>query len=76
MKIFMSKTVVGTSNKEGTATMPYQAGQSYDMAKPWQEELAQVFIDNGFADVETKVVKPAETKKKAAPKKRTPKKKA
>ena len=76
MKILMSKTMAGTANREGTATMSYEAGQSYSMAEPWQKELAQVFVDNGWADVETKVVKPAETKKKAAPKKRTTKKKA
>ena len=76
MQIKMKQSMSGSANKEGTVTMTYEADQEYNMAAPWQEELAQVFVDNGWADVETKVVKPAETKKKAAPKKRTTKKKA
>jgi hypothetical protein len=68
MKIMMTETMRGASNKEGTASMEYVAGQAYEMAAPWQASLAQVFIDNEWATLETKAEKkPA--KKRASKKK-------
>ncbi len=72
MKIKMKQSMKGASNPEGTFTMEYKEGESYEMAAAWQESIAQAFIDEGFADLETKVVAPKEkkaAKKKAAAKK-------
>ena len=66
----MSQTMVGSANQGGTASMDYVAGQSYDMTMPWQIELAQVFIANGWASEkgrkkQTKVDAPTEAKTKS-----------
>tara|TARA_R100000388_G_C7220438_1_gene148641 strand:+ start:44 stop:253 length:210 start_codon:yes stop_codon:yes gene_type:complete len=68
MKIVMKQSTKGASNPEGTFTQVYGADIEYSMEAPWQQAIAQAFIDNDLAEV---VVE-----KKAKPKKQATKKKA
>ena len=49
MKITMNQTMVGAANQFGNASQEYVEGQTYDMEMPWQNDLAQIFVDNGWA---------------------------
>ena len=74
MKITMTQTMVGSANQVGSASMEYVRGQSYDMTMPWQIDLANVFVDNGWASEQgrkkqTKVDAPTEGKSKGRAKK-------
>ena len=72
MKIKMKQSIKGASNPEGTFTMEYAEGESYEMEASWQMTIAEAFVEAGFADLETKVDAPKEkktAKKKAAAKK-------
>tara|TARA_R100000278_G_C5410896_1_gene143034 strand:- start:245 stop:478 length:234 start_codon:yes stop_codon:yes gene_type:complete len=76
MKIKMIKDSAGMANSIGSVSMTYEAGVTYDMTEDWQKGIAQVFINEGWAEeigkIEKKVVKPKETKEEK-PKKKTKK---
>ena len=79
MKITMTQSMTGSANQYGNASMEYAEGQQYDMDQPWQQSLAQVFIDNGWSTTkggkkEVKVDSPTEAK--SEPKKKRASKKA
>lgn len=69
MKITMTQTMLGSANQYGNATMEYSEGQTYDMDAPWQQSLAEVFVDNEWATEagkkkrQKKVDAPTETKR-------------
>tara|TARA_R110000824_G_scaffold97450_2_gene232933 strand:- start:1169 stop:1402 length:234 start_codon:yes stop_codon:yes gene_type:complete len=74
MKITMTQTMSGSANQLGNASMQYEAGETYDMTMPWQIELADVFVSNGWASEkgrkkQTKVDAPSEAKSKGRAKK-------
>ncbi len=50
MNIEMKRTVNGAANDAGTATKAYVKGKRYDMALPWQQDLAVVFLNEGWAN--------------------------
>lgn len=54
----------GSSNKDGTQTRVYNAGEELETIAPWQKNLAQQFIDLGFA-VESAKIEIDETKDEA-----------
>jgi len=70
MQITMMQSMMGAASQAGNTSMEYTEGQTYDMTMPWQIELAQVFIANGWAKTkgrkkQTKVVAPTEAKVRA-----------
>ncbi len=70
MNIKMTQSAFGSANSSGNETTEYKEGKTYSMNEPWQEAIAQAFLDAEFC-IEVKVVEP---KKKVA-KKKTAKKK-
>ena len=73
----MIKDSAGAGNETGSVGITYEAGQTYKMEAPWQKAIAQVFINEGWAEeigkIEKKVVEPTETKKEEKPKKKSKK---
>ena len=65
MKIKMLFGAVGSANAQGSATKMYEKDEIIDCKEPWQETLAQQFMDAELA-VSVKVVEPTETKKQRA----------
>jgi len=68
MKIRMTRTTHATANHNGTIGMDYVEGQTYEMNELWQSNIAQVFINEGWAEeigggIEKKVVAPKEIKR-------------
>lgn len=67
MKIKMNQTVKASANKEGSATMIYEAGQEYDMTN--KMNIATILLNAGQADkaiakTEKKVIEKVEKKSK------------
>jgi|TARA_A100001388_G_C28614342_1_gene424427 hypothetical protein len=62
MQIKMLQDAEGTINASGNATKTYKKDEIVECDKPWQETLAKIFVDEGFAE-EIKITKPTETKK-------------
>ena len=85
MKIKMTVPKAGAANENGTQTRLYVLDEVFEAKEPWEQAVAQSFLDNGHA-IEIKTVEPKETltveaevkeeapkpkaKKKAAPKKK------
>ena len=78
MKIKMLKDSAGAGNQMGSVSITYEAGQTYEMKEGWQKGIADVFINEGWAEeiksIEKKVVKPTETKKEKKEEKKASKK--
>ena len=62
----MLQDAEGTINASGNATKTYKKDEIVECDKPWQETLAKIFVDEGFAE-EIKITKPTETKKAKTP---------
>tara|TARA_Y100000817_G_scaffold98207_1_gene76595 strand:- start:1290 stop:1568 length:279 start_codon:yes stop_codon:yes gene_type:complete len=83
MKIKMIVPKAGAANENGTQTRLYVLDEVLEAKQPWEQAVAQAFLDNGHA-IEIKTVEPEDTvsveaevkeekpkpkpKKKAAPK--------
>jgi hypothetical protein len=68
MNIKMKKTSHGSANNLGSVGMDYIAGQTYAMTEDWQKAIANVFVNEGWAEevgikIEKKVVSSTETKR-------------
>lgn len=64
----MKKTMSGSGNWQGSISIDYVSGQTYNMSMDWQQIIAKVFIDNNGADliqekISTKVDAPEEIKR-------------
>ena len=70
----MTTSAYGSANESGNASKEYKEGQIIECVKPWQIDLANSFIELGFA-IEVKANEPTETKtaKKKSKKKTTKK---
>lgn len=58
MRIKMICNKVGAANEMGSASKSYLKGETYDMELPWELDLAQIFLSNGWA-VEEKMLNEA-----------------
>ena len=60
MKVKITVPKAGASNELGTATRLYEKDEVVDASEPWQKEIMERFVENGWA-MEIKVVEPKET---------------
>ena len=61
MAVKMIREAVGVANRLGSQTRTYEAGEELSDNEDWEKARNINFIDRGLA-LETKVVKPTETK--------------
>ena len=61
MQIKMLQDAEGTINASGNATKTYKKDEIVECDKPWQETLAKIFVDEGFAE-EIKITKPTDVR--------------
>ena len=61
MAVKMIRQAVGVSNRLGSQTRTYEAGEELSDNEDWEKARNINFIDRGLA-LDTKVVKPTETK--------------
>lgn len=66
MRITMKVTRAGAANPQGSASVSYMRGETYDMSEDWQESVARVFIDNKWAYEGEKRMEPPAAENKDA----------
>jgi len=61
----MLTTAQGASDKHGTSTRTYEAGETLVADAPWKESLIKAFLDAGLAE-QAQTTGPTETKAQAS----------